>query len=298
MSERGADGASALAQTALRLIDVSERLAAPTFGRVAFTPALDRTRALLPDDLISLHGHPSLDALDDDARWRLGLLETVNFFSLNIYGEQALVAGLAQRAYRGDGVLSDPAVGRYLQHFIHEENAHTYMLAEFCRRYHDGVMPQVLAGVDRTTLTPPAADLLFFGRVYVLETLLDHVNRAAMNDESLEPVARSVHRSHHLDETQHMAFDRAVLAELADRLGPGDERGRVAALLQGYADVVFSRLVNPRVYRLLGLADPLRLAREVAQEPARRQLRAQWWRLPGALFERLGLASPPPATAA
>jgi len=221
---------------------------------------------VMPLRLLSLADHPALTDLDNAGRWQLGLLETVNFFSLNIHGEQALVADLAERLYRQRGPGETPRLSRYLQHFIHEENSHTFMLAEFCTRYYGRVMPELMLPFDNPPLSRPGRDLLFFGRVFVLETFLDFFNRAAMRDDTIDPTARAVHRSHHLDESVHIAFDRAILAALCRHLAGRPEAGdigTVALLLRKYAEYAFSRLVNPRVYRELGLRDPLRIAREV-----------------------------------
>lgn len=290
----------ALEGVAERLSQVSERDAAPVFDRIAYPPALDDTRLLLPPALLSLYGHPVFDTLTEPQRWRLSLLETVNFFSMNIHGEQALVAELAQRLYRGHGACGSAEVSRYLQHFIHEENAHTYMLAEFCTRYHGRVMPDQSPRFELPALSREGTDLLFFARVYVLETLLDFVNRAVMLDDAIEPTARAVHRSHHVDETRHIAFDRALLAELGPRLQApalADERAQIAALVLRYADHAFTRLAEPRLYRELGLPDPLALAREAVATPHRRALRQRWWQQPEAFLRKAGVLPPAPTRA-
>lgn len=283
-----------------RLSQVSERDAEPTFNRIAYPPALDTSRLLLPPALLSLYGHPAFDALTGPQRWRLSLLETVNFFSMNIHGEQALVGELAQRLYRGQGVSGSPEVSRYLQHFIHEENAHTYMLAEFCTRYHGQVLPDQSLRFELPALSRAGTDLLFFARVYVLETLLAFVNRAVMRDATTEPTARAVHRAHHVDETRHIAFDRALLARLGPQLQApalAAERAEIAALIVRYAEHSFSRLAEPRLYRDLGLPDPLRLAHEAVATPHRRALRQRWWQQPEAFLRKVGVLPPAPAVA-
>lgn len=282
--------ADSLDAVARRLVQVSERRASPPFARIDFPEALDPRKPVFPVELISLFGHPVWDDMTEPMRWRLGLLETVNFFSLNIHGEQGLVGVLAERLYRERSTGESPEVSRYLQHFIHEENAHTYMLAEFCHRYHGRVMPEVVFRFETPTLSRKGSDLLFFSRVYVLETFLDFVNRRAMHDDTLEPTARSIHRSHHMDETQHMAFDRSIIAQLADELateGRTTELGTIGSLVARYADYAFSRLVNPRVYRELSLPDPLSLVHEVERSPHRAHLKAEWWSQPQGFLRKV-----------
>ena len=284
--------ATALAEFSDRLVRISERYRAPTFDRVEFPERLDESRPVMPRRLSSLAGHPAYSELSPAVQWRLGLLEAVNFFSLNIQGEQALVAELAERLYRRSSIGESAPVSRYLQHFIDEENSHTYMLAEFCNRYYGRVMPEIVFAFEKPTLSRSGTDLLFFSRVYVLETLLDFVNRIAMQDESLQSVVRSIHRAHHEDEARHIAFDRHVIGmlarELADR-EPRTELEAIASLVGDYAEYAFSRLVNPRVYREIGIGNALQLAGDVRGSERWVTLRRQWWEQPAKLFAKMGM---------
>ncbi len=284
--------ATPLSQFSDKLIRISERYSAPTFARVEFPERLDDSRPVMPRRLLSLVGHPAFSELGETAQWRLGLFEAVNFFSLNIHGEKALVAELAERLYCGSWIGDSAPVSRYLQHFIHEENSHTYMLAEFCSRYYGRVMPEIVYAFERPTLSRSGADLLFFGRVYVLETLLDFVNRVAMQDVSLQPAVRSIHRSHHEDEARHIAFDRLVISTLAGQMGD-QERGleleTIGSLVSKYSQYVFSRLVNPRVYRELGIGNALQIARDVQCSERWVALRTDWWERPAMFFAKVGI---------
>lgn len=289
-------GAAAIDAVAQRLLLVSEQHASPTFARIAFPEALDSSKPVFPVELISLYGLPQFDALPAETQWQLGLLETVNFFSLNIHGEQALVASMTDRLYRQRSGTESTAVSRYLQHFIHEENAHTYMLAEFCQRYHGRVMPEIVYRFDAPKLSRDGEDLLFFTRVYVLETLLDFVNRRAMNDETLELTARAVHRSHHLDETRHLAFGRAIIVRLAEALRRDGRQGeieQIVLLVQRYRSYSFSRLSNPWVYRALSLPDPQGLARAAEASAHRLVLQQRLWAPALAFLGKAGLAATP-----
>lgn len=278
-----------------RLVAASERLGTSAFARIPFSGGLLAGAPVLPDALVSLRSHPIYATLDREQRRQLGLLETVSFFSLNIHGEQALVGGLAERLYRNRWPGESARVSRYLQHFIHDENSHTYMLAEFCDRYGGGVMPEHVYAFEAPTLSRRGLDLLFFGRVYVLETFLDHVNRRVMRDGTVDPTTRAVHRSHHLDESFHIAFDRIVVAALARTVaadGLVGEVQTVATLLRNYAEYAFARLVNPRVYRALGLPEPLRLAEEVRASPEWNARKAAVIDRQFADLEKLGVVTP------
>ena len=294
IGKKAHDTEPAVVDLADKLVRISERRTTSTFARVRFPDDVDRRCPVMPPELTTLLGHPAYDQLDEDTRWRLGLLETVNFFSLNIHGEQALVAGLADRLYRGRWVGDSPAVSRYLQHFIHEENSHTYMLAEFCTRYYGRVMPEIVYRFENPVLSRPGEDLLFFGRIYVLEMFLHFVNRAAIRHAGLEPTARAIHRSHDLDESQHIAFDRSMIAAIVDQMrgeALDAEIACVTALLRNYAEYAFSRLVNPRIYRELGLDAPLLLARDVQAMPRWTELKARCRQNQDAHLKKVGLVS-------
>src|SRR5688500_17135215 len=85
----------------------------------------------MSETLLPLYGHPLFATLSDEQRWRLALHEAVHFFSLNIIGERELMTGLPQRIHRG----RPSYLSTYLQHFLHEENAHTVVFARFCLDY-------------------------------------------------------------------------------------------------------------------------------------------------------------------
>ncbi len=264
---------------AVRLSLASENHAQSAFTRIDFPASLDADRALMPNGSISLSGHEIYATLQPDTRRKLGLLECVNFFSLNIHGEQALIKELIDRVYRRRSSEESDSVSRYLQHFIQEENSHTFMLAEFCTRYYGRVIPEVSQANILARLSKPATDLLFFARVYVLETLLDHINVLCMRDETLDPTVRAIHRSHHLDEARHLAFDRAIITQLMTRLG-GDEDaveiGSIRTLVSDYARYAAGQLVSPRVYRECGIPNALKLSHEVLASEAWRTFMAPW----------------------
>jgi len=264
---------------AVRLSLASENHAQSAFTRISFPKSLDADRLLMPNGSITLAGHAIYATLSPDTRRKLGLLECVNFFSLNIHGEQALIKELIDRVYRHQSSEETDAVSRYLQHFIHEENAHTFMLAEFCTRYYGRVMPEISQANALPSLSKRITNLLFFSRVYVLETLLDHLNVLCMRDETLDPTVRAIHRSHHLDEARHLAFGRAIITQLTARLNGEESAAEVETLrtlVADYARYAASQLVSPRVYRECGIPDALGLSRQVLASDAWHSFMAPW----------------------
>lgn len=277
-----------------RLIAASDSTGHDPFRRVEFPEALDGTRLLMPAPLLSLYHHPVYDTLDAQQRWQLSLLETVNFFSINIHGERALVTGLEQRLYRSRTPWDNFETSRYLQRFIHEENSHTHMLAEFCHRYHGGILPDASLALDGSALSPLAQDLQFFGRTFVLEGFLGYLNLRVMRDDSLEPTARAVHHAHHSDESRHIAFDRAVLKLIVDMLidqGGEDEIRIVAGQLDQYRQVAQRRLYNASIYRRIGLSNGVQLGHEARQARERQAIEAHWMESTMQFLDKLGLSA-------
>lgn len=263
--------------------------------RVEYQERLNPDRLQMPERLTSLAKHPVYATLSDEQRWKLSVLETVNFFSLNIHGERTLVRELVRRLYQPTELGDPAAIGEYLQHFIHEENAHTFMLAGYCNRYWRGLMPDLAVTVALPELSPLGEDLLFFARTLVLESFLDFLNVEVMKDDSLDVTARTLHRLHHLEETRHMAFDKSVVRQasalLAER-GRHDELALVAELAEKYAEYAVKRLYNPSVYKEIGLKDVVNLAWEAENMSAASGLHDEWLRAGRSFLESVGLRSP------
>lgn len=220
-------------------------------------------------ELISLYGTTFWDQLDDRQRRRLSFLETVNFFSLNIHGERALLEGMVRRLYRG----CSPTVSRYLQHFIDEENRHLYYFSRFCLDYAGSIYP------DRKVVFPSdhtdeSEDLRYFAKVLVFEEIVDVYNVTMAKDERLEPVARRINDMHHRDETHHLAFGRAIVCDLADELDPA-ARAEVRDYLGEYIRTVWREYYNPTVYAELPIPDPYQVAAAAFDSTARQEQRRQ-----------------------
>lgn len=283
-----------LGQRIDRLIVASDSGTADTspFQRVSFVQRLDPDRWPLPEPMISLYHHPVYATLSDAQRWRLALLEAVNFFSINIHGERALVTGLVQRLFRNSAHWDSTAASRYLQRFIHEENSHSYMMAEYCVRYGGRVLPDATFSRARPPSSATLADLLFFGRTFVLENFLAFLNSQAMRDPDVDPCTRAVHRVHHGDEARHLAFDRAVLTTITEQLRA--EQGSealttVGAQLNQYAQLSLRRLYSGSLYAQIGLENSVQLAQEARHQPGRQALEQRWLEGTLALLRKLQL---------
>jgi hypothetical protein len=292
--------AAPLTAKVARLVAASLKRVPETFRPVDYPDALDTHRLIMPEAYVSLYHHPVYRTLTDEQKWRLGLLETVNFYSINIHGERALIVGLEERLYKNRVAWESNQVCEYLQHFVHEENAHTFMLAGYCNRYYGRVMPDLGLAFEQIRLSRIGDDLLFYGRLYVLEMWLAYLNGVAMLDTTLDETTRTVHHIHHQDEAKHLAFDKEVLHAATDEArarGLDEELRTVAAALAAYRTYALGRLYNPAVYRAIGIRDASRVAAEASGVAERRALEATWMAQCDAQLHKLGLRGSPPAAA-
>jgi hypothetical protein len=257
------------------LADLVERLCRASAARPA--PRLDwpahlgREQWFVSPELLSLAGTPECAALSEPARQRLSFYEAVNFFSLNLHGERFLLRGLAQRA----ATPAWSALAPYLEHFRAEEERHMEYFGEFCRRYAGAPYRDHTLALARE-YDAGEDEVLFFARVLIFEEIADAHNRRLAADERLAPLARQINRLHHLDETRHLAFGRAMLPALFVQHAPAWHPGtlaRVGAALAGYVTATWRAYYNPEVYRDAGLGDAYRLRERAFADPRQRTRR-------------------------
>lgn len=211
--------------------------------------------------LLPMAGHPLLLELNDEQRWRLALLEAVNFFSLNIAGERDLLSGLASRLYRDLPLF----VSRYLQHLLHEENAHTVVFARFCLDYGGLIFRGRQVRFPQEFL-PGEEDFLFFSRALIFEEIAHFYNKQLAADQSLWVLARDINRYHAEDESRHIAFGRLFVTEMWERCGVHwnpEQKRRIGGYVFRYIQTVQRSYVSSDVYRTLGL--PAQVREEILQ---------------------------------
>ena len=250
MSDRETTSAEKLERATTRLIAQSIRAYSNPHRMFAWparcpADALAMTEALLP-----MAGHPLFSTLSDEQRWQLALLEAVNFFSLNIAGERDLMTGLASRLYCNRPLH----LSRYLQHFLHEENAHTVIFAKFCLDYTGIIYPDRQLRFPRQ-FRAGEEEFLFFARVLIFEEIAHYYNKRVADDDGVWKIARDIHRYHAEDETRHIAFGRLLVEEMWERFAAkwsADDKVSIGAYLTRYRAAVIRSYVNPSVYRFLG----------------------------------------------
>ena len=256
-------------ETLEKLCSASLRKAIDPYSEIEWPETLEREQWFTSPELISIFGGEEWEALDEAGRRRLSFFEAVNFFSLNVHGEKALVAGLAARLYRKD----EQETSAYLHHFLDEENRHMVYFGGFCRRYAGKLYRDRKLAFEREW-APGVEDFLFYARVLVFEELVDAINQRQATDERLAPLARRINRMHHLDESRHLVFGRLRVRELFEQWAPSWSRetlGEVREYLSAYFASTRAEYVNPEVYADSGLEDPYGLAERTLASPVFRR---------------------------
>ena len=189
--------------TVEKLCNASRRNYVNPYDHIQWPESLDQDQWFFSSELLSLYGTPLYRDMTEEQKKRLSFYETVNFFSLNIHGEKALVEGLAHRAYRSNMESVTP----YLHHFLDEENKHMVYFGGFCQRYAGKVYRDRKLMFPRE-YAPGEEDFLFFAKVLIFEEIVDVYNMAMAKDSRLPAIVRRINLAHHLEESRHLAFGR------------------------------------------------------------------------------------------
>lgn len=204
----------------------------------------------LPEHRTSLYGTKIWQRLTPAQRVELGKHEIVSILSFGIYAENFLSSALLRTAARGD-LTDDKSL--YALTEVGDESRHSTMFARLINK--TGIAPYKL---PIGTLT--FAKILHFiplgpsvsGATLLIEEILDRGQREAMNDEELQPQLRQLMKIHVLEEARHITFARMELVDGMQsrrRVTRAWHRGVLAVI----ANLAYPILVNPRVYRSVGI---------------------------------------------
>jgi len=262
---------STIASTVEKLCKASRKDYINPYSYLEWPEQVEAEQWFTSPALTSLHGTELYDNLSDAQRKVLSFHEAVNFFSLNIHGEKALIEGLAHRLYkRGTQEISP-----YLHHFLDEENKHMIYFGEFCMRYAGKVYPDRKMTLPRD-YAPGEEDFLFFAKVMIFEEIVDVYNVQMSLDESLVPIARQINLMHHRDEARHLVFGRQLVKELFDhfsRQWSPEILDSVREYLTSYLISTWKEYYNPDVYRDAGIRDPYEVQELAFNHPRCREHR-------------------------
>lgn len=250
---------------ATRLSIASSR--ARNSAEILWPDVVDRCEWFISPESVSLFGTPHWERLTEDERKRLSFWELVNFFSLNIHGEDTLTRGIAARIGDPGGSASEPKLA-YLQHFLEEERVHTSWFTRFCRSYAGKVYAdrRVSFPSDRTS---QEEEIVFFAQAVLFEEIVDCRNKRFARDARVCEISRTINRLHHRDESRHLSFGWTIVEDLWNPAWSD----RMCAALQAFVESTWRQFYNPEVYAEIGIDDPYDVAASAWASDYQRTLR-------------------------
>jgi len=263
---------TALADVSKKLSVSSRRHFIDPSEAIDWPDAISGSEWCMSPELTSLYGAPTWNSMTEAQQKKLCFREAINFFSVNLHGEAALLEGIARRV----NCERFADISEYLRHFIDEENKHSMWFARFCSRYAGAVYPQRKLSFP-TEVEQTEADFVFFSQITLFEELVDRFNVLMAADTRLCQVVRDINRLHHADETRHLHFGRKVMLDMWQRWSPAwssETADRIRVSLDQYVETVWRELFNPAVYADAGISEPARVAMEgwVAREGFRTEM--------------------------
>lgn len=244
------------------------------YNRFEWTETIDSDRLAMPLEYTTLYGTDVWAGLTDEQKHRLAICEVGNLFAGTLHGEQLLVAGLSSQLY---GKKLSPEVTDYLHHFLDEENKHMIMFGLYCRKYVGRVYPA--KGLPLPKVSKPGEDIIgFYALAMVVEDFGDFFNIRTMKDDNCDALVREISKVHHIDESRHLSFDRAYLADLCEEWLPqwtDEQRTQFSDWLKGFMKAHWGTYYNPSVYKDAGIDDPYEVRRHALVHPAQQELYAK-----------------------
>jgi hypothetical protein len=253
----------ALAQ---KLSEISVKSFYSPYENLAFPETMDKIQWFTSPELISIYGSKAYEALSEEKKKLLSFYEAVNFYSLNIHGEKALMEGLARRLHDQE----HDAHTRYIHHFLDEENKHMVYFGTFCTRYAGKVYADRKFQFPREYATGEE-ELLFFLKVMIFEEIVDHYNKSMSTDQRLNEVARKINLFHHKDEIRHLIYGRQRVKELFQEHSPKWSQKTLDDLrtyIQSYFVTTWREYYNPDIYKDVDIENAYDLAEEVFHSEA------------------------------
>lgn len=236
-----------------RLNKVSEKKFNNPYSTIDWPKRIDQKDWYYSPELMSLYGTDVFKTLSEEQKQKLSLFEAVNFFSLNIHGEKELIAQLSDRLYKN----YPHEVTDYIHHFLDEENKHMLWFGSFCMRYAGKVYPNRKINFPRE-YAQGEEELLFFIKVLVFEEYVDFFNIKISKDDRVNPIARQIHRQHHMEESRHLSFGREMVKTILRQNKDSWDSTVIDGIkkyVESYMISTWKEYYNPSMYQDAGLED-------------------------------------------
>jgi len=250
-----------------KLCKASEKDYSNPYQAILWPDSISKEEWYMSPELISIYGTETFEKMPEYEKKRLSFYEAVNFFSLNIHGEKALIEGLAKRLYRRNSEASP-----YLHHFLDEENKHMVYFGTFCQKYAGKIYQDKKVTFSRE-FEKGEEDFLFFTKVLIFEEIVDIYNAKMAKDEKVSALARRINLLHHEDESRHLVFGRLAVKDLFDNYSSkwtSETLNYVKNYVSDYFSATWSEYYNLEVYADAGIANASEIREKVlASDSAR-----------------------------
>lgn len=232
-------------------------------------PEIQNDTFWMSPELLSVADTKYYDMLTEQQLQILSKWESINMYSMSVFGERDLIAGVLRNMHTA---RSKEEV-EYFHHFIEEETKHMWLFTQFCNKYGGKVYEPKIFNVS--TLPFDEKEILAFiafAQILIFEEVGDFFNVRLQKDARLPSVVRALNRLHHQDESRHLAMGRALLK---DRHGQVLEKygvsgvARVESYLKKFMKMTLLGFYNPTVYQDAGLQDAYKVRSELVKSPAR-----------------------------
>ncbi len=233
-----------------RLLDASARTDYDPFVDIDWAAPLDPGKAYMPLERTSLYGTDLWRGLSQEQRVELSKHEIASIAGVGLWFEIILMQLLIRYAYD-----LDPATphAQYALTEVGDETRHSIMFAKAINRigapnYGPGRLLHNLGRVYKAIAGGPS----MFASVLVAEEATDRLQRSTMDDPGIQPLIRMVNRIHVIEEARHVRYAREEVIRSVPKLTRAElEWHRLSTAVTAIA--VMDALVNPRVYKVVGI---------------------------------------------
>ena len=274
-----------------RLLKASAEKSYDPDVEIAWTEPFEPGKFFLCEAHVSLYGTPLWDRLGLEKRIELSKHESASWLSAGIAFEMQLNSFLLRHAFVRDP-MSDHV--RYALTEVEDECRHSIMFSRMIEKMGTPAYcfsPTLRKVIWRAQLL--GTEIMALIGTLIVEEFLDSAQRQIMRDESVQPLVRQMTTIHVVEEARHVSYARSELARQLEHIGP-KRRAVVQQLTALAAAGIYAMLVDPAVYRCVGLDRKIALAAVKASEHRRefrRDLTARSFRN----FDELGLVGGPSA---
>ncbi|SFS66320.1 AurF N-oxygenase family protein [Saccharopolyspora flava] len=253
-----------------RLLESSEMLSYDPMTEIDWDSPLPDHQYGLNPEWSTLYGTSLWDGLTEQQRITLTRHEVGSIMSTGIWFEMIL-----QQMLLRDQYAKNPANPEFQFALteIADECRHSIMFARICQKLEIPAYFPHKAVVEAARLfKSTAGGEVAYGGTLVAEEVLDVMQRDWMRGENVLDIVRTSSKIHVVEESRHMKFAREEIKEHLQ--GKNLLQRHASAWLIGLISyAIISSLVNPRVYKAVGIRPRDGLAAAQANEHRKSMLR-------------------------